>query len=116
VIKDALNHCAIFCNDKLFFYDACVTVKAHQLPFSLSTTVYHQPLELIYNDIWGPSIVCATNGASYYISFLNAYSKYTWIYLLHAKSQAFVAFEHFKLFTKNQTGFKIKIVQTDNAK
>jgi len=77
--------------------------------------VYHHPLELIYIDIWGPSSICANNGASYYISFLDAYSKYTWIYLLHTKSQALAAFERFKLFSENQTCFKIKAIQTDNA-
>lgn len=116
VIKTILKHCDISCNAKPIFCDACVKGKAHQLPFSLSTTVYHHPLELIYIDIWGPSAVCANNGASYYISFLDAYSKYTWIYLLHTKSQALAAFERFKLFSENQTGFKIKTIQTDNAK
>jgi len=116
VIKAILKQCDISCKAKPFFCDACVTGKAHQFPFSLSTTVYHHPLELIYIDIWGPSAECANNGASYYISFLDSYSKYTWIYLLNAKSQALAAFECFKLFYENQTGFKIKTIQTDNAK
>jgi len=53
---------------------------------------------------------------TYYISFLDTHSKYTWIYFLHAKSQALTAFEHFKLLAENQNGFKIKTVQIDNAK
>ena len=45
--------------------------------------------------------------------FLDAYSKFTWLYLLHSKSQALAAF---KLLIENQTGLKIKTIQTDNAK
>ena len=58
----------------------------------------------------------ATNGEKYYISFLDAYSKFTWLYLLHSKSQALVAFKTFKLLAENQTGLTIKTIQTDNAK
>jgi len=55
----------------------------------------------------------AMNGEKYYILFLDAYSKFTWLYLLHSKSQALPAF---KLLVENETSLKIKTIQTDNAK
>ena len=42
--------------------------------------------------------MCASNGARYYISFMEALSKYTWLYLLHHKSRATAAFHRFKAF------------------
>jgi len=63
-----------------------------QLPFHSSATVYTKPLELVFADVWGPSPIPASNGARYYISFVDAFSKYTWIYFLHAKSQVPAAF------------------------
>jgi len=90
--------------------------KAHQLPFSKSTTHYNVPLALVYIDIWGPSPVCASNGTRYYISFMDAYTKYTWLFLLHHKSQALTAFTRFKNFAETQTGHTLKAIQTDNAK
>jgi len=116
VVKNILNQCNIACTSKSGFCDVCVQGKAHKLPFSSSTTVYTLPLQLIYIDIWGPAYMHATNGEKYYISFLDAYSKFTWFYLLHSKSQVLVAFKTFKLLAENQTGLTIKTIQTDNAK
>jgi len=90
--------------------------KAHQLPFQSSNTVYTKPFQLVYVDIWGPSPVCASNGARYYISFMDAFSKYTGLYFLHHKSQATAAFHRFKAFSEKQTGYTLKSIQSDNAK
>jgi len=88
----------------------------HQFSFPSSNTCYTKPLELVFIDIWGPSHVRSVNGDQYYISFLDAYSRFTWVYLLHSKSQAFTLFLRFKLLVENQLGTRIKAIQTDNAK
>jgi len=69
----------------------------------------------VYIDIWGLAPVTA-NGSKYYIAFLDAYSKFTWLYLSHSKSQISYVFILFKSFVENQTNHKIKFIQTDNAK
>jgi len=70
-----------------FFCQTCVIAKSHQLYFTGSLTVYTTPLQLIFIEIWGPSPVSSSNGSKYYIAFLDAFSRYTWLYLLHSKSQ-----------------------------
>jgi hypothetical protein len=68
--------------------DACQQAKSHQLPYLTSTSVSHHPLELIF------SVVCVWEGGApessgrykYYVSFIDDYSKFTWIYLLKFKS------------------------------
>jgi len=70
----------------------------------------------VYIDIWGPTPVLATNGEKYYVAFLDAYSKYTWVYMLYSKSQFSSVFVHFKTMAENQTNAKLKFIQTDNAK
>nr|KYP59043.1 Retrovirus-related Pol polyprotein from transposon TNT 1-94 [Cajanus cajan] len=90
--------------------------KAHQLPFTDSTTEYNTPLQLVFSDIWGPSPVASSSGARYYIIFIDAFSKYSWIFLLHTKSQAFDAFNKFKTNVELQLGYRLKAIQTDNAK
>ena len=73
-------------------------------------------LQLVFIDIWGPSPVCASNGSRYYISLLDAYSRYTWLFLISHKSHASIALSRFKIFAENQTGYKLKAIQTNNAK
>ncbi|XLU82308.1 hypothetical protein S245_005728, partial [Arachis hypogaea] len=93
--------------------EICPLAKMHRLHFSLNDTVYMTPLELVFVDIWGPAPVISRSGFRYYISFVDAHSKYTYIFLLTNKSQSLVAFQNYKAFIENQIGQKIKALQTD---
>lgn len=48
--------------------------------------------------------------------FFYVYSKYTWLYLLHHKSQVITVFESFENFSEKKTGFQLKYIQTNNSK
>ncbi|KAF7841251.1 Retrovirus-related Pol polyprotein from transposon TNT 1-94 [Senna tora] len=67
---------------------SCCLGKNHALPFPSSLTTYSKPLELIHTDLWGPAPMTSSRGFKYYMSFVDAYSKYTWLYLLPTKSSA----------------------------
>jgi len=69
--------------------------KAHRLPFHSSTSVY-SPLELIFTDLWGPSHVTFYAGYTYYVSFIDAFSRYTWIFLIKSKAETIYFFQNFK--------------------
>ena len=55
------------------------------------------------------------SGYSYYITFIDDYSRKTWIYFLKAKSEVFERFQEFKTLVENQTGRKIHVLRTDNG-
>ena len=75
--------------------DACCMRKLHQLPFLNSTTQYNAPLELVHSDLWWHVLVYGKYGNKYYACFIDAYTKYTCIYLLVNKSQTFQVFFFF---------------------
>ena len=93
VIHQIMKICNIPFTAKHEFCESCVVGKSHQLPFNDSQTIYSKPLQLVFIDIWGSSATPATNGATYYISFVDAYTRYVWLYLIHAKSQALIVFK-----------------------
>nr|KYP65239.1 hypothetical protein KK1_011471 [Cajanus cajan] len=97
-------------NKKKIVCKECCYGKIHELPFSSSTTTFTTPLQMIYSDLWGPSPIPSSNGSRYYMHFVDAYSKYTWIYLLQHKSQALTCFIHFKNMIENQLDHKIKCI------
>jgi hypothetical protein len=68
--------------------DAFLRAKAHQLCFAMSSNQFVAHLELIFSDFWGPAIDSFGN-KKYYDNFINDYSCFTWIYLLHHKSEVF---------------------------
>jgi len=115
VLKQILSQRNICtCND-VHFCSTCVRGKCHQLPFHPSLNTYTKPLELIYTDVWGPSPVMASSGACYYVSFLDAYTKFTWIYVMHKISQVINIFKTFKTLVETQMSHKICALQTDNV-
>lgn len=70
-------------------------------------------LQLIYANLWGPSHISSTKGYNYYISILDDFSRFTWIFPLSAKSDALKVFSNFKLFIEKHLQHQIKIDQTD---
>jgi histone deacetylase 1/2 len=71
--------------------DACQQGKSHPLPFSLSTHLTKHPLEIIYSDVWGLAQT-SISGHRFYVSFVDAYSHFTWLYLLKHKSDVYDVF------------------------
>jgi hypothetical protein len=59
---------------------ACLSSKAKQLPFLSSMSQATRPLELIFTDVWGLAPACSRSGSKYYVSFLDSFSRYTWLY------------------------------------
>jgi hypothetical protein len=55
------------------------------------------------------------NGALYFWIFVDDYSRYTHIYFLHKKIEAFTYFIMYKTLVENQTNKPILILRFDNA-
>jgi hypothetical protein len=71
--------------------DACQKAKSHRLPYPRSSSASKAPLELIFSDVWG--LACNSIGNyKYYVSFIDDFSKFTWIYVLKHKSEVFQNF------------------------
>ena len=81
--------------------DSCQRAKSHQLPYPVSISVSNQPLQLIFSDVWGPA-PCSVGRHTYYVSFIDDYTKFSWIYLLKKRSDVFQVFQNFQaLVEKN---------------
>jgi transposase InsO family protein len=51
----------------------------------------------------------------YYVSFIDDYSRKTWIYFLKSKDEVFSKFKEFKALIENLSERKIKILRSDNG-
>jgi histone deacetylase 1/2 len=92
--------------------DSCQRAKRHQLPYFASNKATTAPLELIDSDVWGPAPV-SFGRFSYYVSFIDDHTKYTWIYLLCKKSYVFAVFRDFQTLVERKFDKKILSMQTD---
>jgi transposase InsO family protein len=55
------------------------------------------------------------SGYEYYVTFIDDYSRKTWIYFMKTKDEVFSRFQGFKALVENQTGRKIKTLRFDNG-
>jgi histone deacetylase 1/2 len=78
----------------------------------LSTHVRKTALELVYSDVWEPAQT-SVSGHNYYVSFIDAYSRFTWLYLLKRKSDVFNVFLQFQTHVEHLLSHKIQHVQSD---
>ena len=72
-------------------------------------------LELIHTDICGPFPTASWNGQRYFITFIDDYSRYGYIYLIYEKSQSLDVFKAYKAEVENQLDKKIKAVKYDRG-
>jgi len=70
-------------------------------------------LEIIHTDICCPNM--DARGQKYFITFIDDYSRYMNVYLLHNKNEALDAFKVFKSEVENQCGKQIKIVRSNRG-
>ncbi|RVW58712.1 Retrovirus-related Pol polyprotein from transposon TNT 1-94 [Vitis vinifera] len=70
---------------------------------------------MIHTDICGPFPTPSWNGQQYFITFIDDYLRYGYLYLIHEKSQSLDVFKNFKAEVENQLSKKIKAVRSDRG-
>jgi len=64
------------------------------LPSHASRLVY-SPLELVFTDLWGLAHLTSRAGLNH-VSFIDAYSRHTWIFPTKSKVERLIIFQTFK--------------------
>lgn len=93
-------------------YSDCIKGKhTKQIPKS-SSTRNSELLELIHTDICGPFDIPYWGGENYFITFIDDFSRYCYLYLLHEKSQSMDMLKVFIDEVEIQLDRKLNIVRT----
>lgn len=72
-------------------------------------------LELVHSDICELNGQLTRGGNRYFITFIDDCFRYTYVYLLKYKDQAFETFKIYKAEVENQRGKKIQILRSDRG-
>jgi hypothetical protein len=103
------------CGLEVDLCEHCIYGKQIQVRFPSRATRANGILELIHSDMFGPVTVPSLGESLYYVSFIDDFSRKTWIYFLRKESKVFEKFKEFKSLVENQTNKKIKVLRTDNS-
>ncbi|KRY61318.1 Retrovirus-related Pol polyprotein from transposon TNT 1-94 [Trichinella britovi] len=95
----------------------CLKGKQCRLPFSkLATKGSEDVLELVHSGICGPMQVVSVGGARYFLSFIDDFSRKSFVYFLKHKNEALPKFKDFIAMVERQTSKKVKCLRTDNGR
>ena len=82
-------------NCYLDFYlcEHCVYGKKNRVSFPSGAKRANKILDIVHSDVFGPVSVPSLGKSVYYVSFIDDFSRNTWIYFLRNKSEVFDRFK-----------------------
>jgi hypothetical protein len=90
--------------------EACQLSKHHRVSFpSRVVRRVSSPFELVHSDVWGP-INIASNKFHYFVTFVDDFSRMTWLFLMKNRTELFSIFQIFRNMIKTQFAQKIRIL------
>ena len=105
----------MFASGTFSFRTLVATFVVVEPPFKEKGYRAKEVLNLVHTDLYGPISTSARGGYEYFITFIDDYSRYGYIYLTRQKSEAFEKFKEFKAKVENHRGRSIKSLQFDRG-
>ncbi|GJS92256.1 retrotransposon protein, putative, ty1-copia subclass [Tanacetum coccineum] len=96
-------------------YVACMSGKMARKPYSHQVERAKDLLGLIHTDVCGPFKIMSRQGAYYFVTFTDDFSRYGYVYLLKHKHEVFETFKVFQKEVENQLGKTIKSLRSDRG-
>ena len=87
-------------------YKGCAKGKNTKKKFPSSESKAKGILEIIHSDVCGRMSSNSLSGYAYYVSFIDDFSRKTWVYFMN-KDEVFSKFKEFKDLIENHTEKKI---------
>ena len=96
--------------------EVCQLGKQHRHPFLSERNVSKGLLDIIHSDVWGPTQTTTIGGCRYFVTFIDDYSRHTWICPMKSKSEVFSHFLKLNNRVENETNHKIRCLRLMVAK
>jgi len=99
-----------------FDCNSCKLGKSKILPFPIHQSNVNQPFDIIHSNLWGIAPIISHAHYKYFITFIENYSRFTWVYFLRSRAEAFSAFKFFHAYVQTQFSSKIKTLRSNNGR
>ena len=96
--------------------EACQYGKQRRPPFPKERHMSKAILDVVHSDVWGPAQVSTLGGCRYYVTFIDDFSRHTWIYPMRQKSEVFGYFQQFKAEAEKTTGRHVRCLRSNGGK
>jgi hypothetical protein len=97
--------------------DGCIISKQHRVPFPSKLSFRaDEALELVHSDLCGPIKPATPGGKTMFLLMVDDMSRYMWLILLSAKSDAARMIKQVQAQAEAECGKKLKVLCTDRAR
>ncbi|GJT70449.1 retrotransposon protein, putative, ty1-copia subclass [Tanacetum coccineum] len=113
---EKLQHDGLLNSTDLRAFEKCVPCMSGNMarkPYTHQVERAKDLLGLIHTDVCGPFKITSRQGASYFVTFTEDFSRYGYVYLLKHKHEVFETFKVFQKEVENQLGKTIKSLRSD---
>ena len=91
----------------------CKLAKRLALPFHNSLSQTTSAFQLVHSNIWGLAPIPSRSGYLYYVSFVDYFTRFTWVYLMRQQSEIPTIYQTFTVMIYAQFNMKIKTFLAD---
>jgi len=70
---------------------------------------------LLHCDVWDPHKISTHIGLHYFLTIVDVFSRCTWIFLMHHKSETQFLLTNFIQFVKTQFQINVQMIRVDNG-
>jgi transposase InsO family protein len=96
--------------------EGCIMGKQHRTKYPSGVAKRAtEPFELVHSDVCGPMSVNSIGGSRYFVTFIDDYTRYTYVYFIKHKDEELAKFKECVNLATNLTGKSVKTLRTDNG-
>ena len=96
--------------------EGCILGKQHRESFPSRKSIREKaPIEIVHSDLCVPMQTPSLASSHYMLTFIDDFTRKTWVYFLKNKSEVFERFCNFKALVENQSGLHIKFLRTNRG-
>nr|GEU56849.1 hypothetical protein [Tanacetum cinerariifolium] len=114
---EKLQHDGLLDSTDIKFFEKCVSCMSGMArkPYSHQVERAKDLLGLIHTNVCGPFKIMSRQEASYFVTFTDDFSRYSYVYLLKHKHEVFETFKVFQKEVENQLEKTIKSLRSDRG-
>lgn len=96
--------------------EICMKFKQPRLPFPSEVAPREKhALGVVHSNVYGSFEVPSLGGNKYFVSFLDEFTRMTWVALIKFKHEVFVEFQKFKVNAEKHSCQKLKVLRTNGG-
>jgi transposase InsO family protein len=96
--------------------EPCILGKQHRTAIPKTSEIpISEILQLVHSDLCGPLPQKSMTGSRYILTFIDHFSRYSWVYFLNTKSETFEVFKQWRAQVEKETYKKLSCLRMDRG-